>query len=1106
SGQIVVGGSFSLLGGQARNNIGRMNLDGSLDASFLPGANGSVYTLAVQADNQIVMGGNFTVVAGQAHSHIARVNNNGLIDGSFNADASGYLNAIAFQSDGRILIGGVFTTVNNLTSNRIARLNTDGTLDTSFNPNANDIVSALAIQADGKVLVGGIFTAIGGQSRNRIARLNTDGSLDAGFFNLNANGDVDAILVKPDGTIVIGGNFSAPGNRLALINRDGSIGNPIAGADGFVAALATQPDGKVVAVGNFTTLGGSISRNHIGRFNLDNTVDRDFTVGANDFPAALAMQPDGKMLVGGLFTTLGGLPIPRLARLNLDGSFDVNFAPAPNGNVYVLAVQPDGKILAGGFFTTIGGQQRNFIARLNADGTVDGSFVAQCDGVVRDIVVQPDGKILIGGDFLTANGQLHNRVARLNANGTLDNNFNNFGASHSVYAIALQADGKIVIGGSFDFVNAQPRTAIARLNADGTLDAGFNPGAGFAVFALAIQTDGKILVGGDFSILGGQSRANFGRLNADGSLDTGFSPNVGSSGVSLVETIALQTDRKIIIGGSFETLGGQTRNNIGRVNANGTLDTGFNPGADSTVFSLLIQPDGKVMVGGSFTTLGGQPRQGLGRLTNTDAAPQLLSLTNANTGIYWGRTNAGPEVRRVSFETSTDGVNFSFVGAGTYSVLGAWTLTGLSLPTNQNFYVRARGFYGGGWRGNSGSIVESVRQSYIAAVVPCTFSLNPTSQNIGAAGGSSNTALTASAANCAWTVQSNAAWLTPSIFSGNGSASIGYVVAPNVGAQRTGTMTIAGQTLTVTQAAFACPVITVNPASLPVGIQGAAYNQSLTASGGTAPYTFSLTGSFPTGIGMTASGAIIGTPGVSGTFNLTIFVTDANGCTGSRSYTLTVNSVGGGNAGLQFYPLSRPVRILDTRAGQGNCDNISAPINGGTSLTTFARLTCEGISIPANAQAVVGNLTIINQTAQIGYLTIYPDGQAAPLAANMIYAPGDILANNFTVGLGANGNFNIFGERTIDAIVDISGYYAPPAAGGLYYHPLAKPIRLMDTRPGQGNCDNVGAPINAGGSLTTLARKTCEGLTIPAAAQAIVGNATVINVSGQVGYLTIYPN
>src|SRR5205814_8077752 len=113
---------------------------------------------------------------------------------------------------------------------------------------------------------------------------------------------------------------------------------------------------------------------------------------------------------------------------------------------------------------------------------------------------------------------------------------------------------------------------------------------------------------------------------------------------------------------------------------------------------------------------------------------------------------------------------------------------------------------------------------------------------------------------------------------------------------------------------------------------------------------------------------------------------------------------------------------------------------------------------------------------------------------------------DFTVGPGTGGAFGIFSERTIDVVVDISGYFAPPGAGGLYYHSLARPVRLLDTRPGFGNCDNVGTPIPAGTSLTTLARTTCEGLTIPPTAQAVVGNLTVINQTSQTGYLTIYPD
>ncbi|MEP7342472.1 MAG: putative Ig domain-containing protein, partial [Acidobacteriota bacterium] len=384
-----------------------------------------------------------------------------------------------------------------------------------------------------------------------------------------------------------------------------------------------------------------------------------------------------------------------------------------------------------------------------------------------------------------------------------------------------------------------------------------------------------------------------------------------------------------------------------------------------------------------------------------------------------------------------------------------------------------------------------------------TFIINPTLQNFAAAGGTGSINVTGDS-GCPWTAVSNVNWILIGNSSGTGNGSVGFAVgANNGGAARSGQILVAGQTFTVNQAAFNC-TFSLSPASFNVTALGGPGSVDVTTQNGCAWTAVSNAAWITITAGANGTG--------NGTFSFSIAVNPSAspriGTVMAGGQTFTVNQDGATQTanGLQFYPLPRPVRILDTRPGQGNCDNISAPINGGTSLTTFARLTCEGISIPANAQAIVGNLTIINQTAQIGYLTIYPDGQAAPLAANMIYEPGGILANNFTVGLSANGNFNIFGERTIDAIVDISGYYAPPAPGGLYYHPLSKPVRLLDTRAGQGNCDNVNAPINAETSLTKQAHINCEGLTIPAAAQAIVGNATVINVSGQTGYLTIYPN
>ncbi|MFN7155716.1 MAG: IPTL-CTERM sorting domain-containing protein, partial [Acidovorax sp.] len=111
--------------------------------------------------------------------------------------------------------------------------------------------------------------------------------------------------------------------------------------------------------------------------------------------------------------------------------------------------------------------------------------------------------------------------------------------------------------------------------------------------------------------VGGQMRNRIARLNADGTLDAGFNPDVPNG---LVYSLAVQPDGKVLVGGAFTTLVGQPRNRIARLNADGTLDAAFNPDANNAVFSLAVQPDGKVLVGGSFTSVGGQMRNRIARL------------------------------------------------------------------------------------------------------------------------------------------------------------------------------------------------------------------------------------------------------------------------------------------------------------------------------------------------------------------------------------------------------------------------------------------------------------------------------------------------------------
>ena len=252
SRKVIVGGAFARLSGVTFNSIGRLNDDGTPDATFNPaglGANSTVYALAVQTDGKIVIGGDFTAVNGTALNHIARLNADGSVDNTFTnavanaaAGANDSVRAIALQLDGSILIGGLFTSVNGTSRSHIARLNSaDGSLDNTFNPGAglDDAVLAISLQADGRIMLGGTFTHCAGVSRNRLTRLNPDGSVDPTInFGTGADAYVGAVVVQkgtilgypptvPDEKIIIGGGFShyngAAHDHLARI-YGGSIG------------------------------------------------------------------------------------------------------------------------------------------------------------------------------------------------------------------------------------------------------------------------------------------------------------------------------------------------------------------------------------------------------------------------------------------------------------------------------------------------------------------------------------------------------------------------------------------------------------------------------------------------------------------------------------------------------------------------------------------------------------------------------------------------------------------------------------------------------------------------------------------------------------------
>lgn len=381
-------------------------------------------------------------------------------------------------------------------------------------------------------------------------------------------------------------------------------------------------------------------------------VDLVFNPAISGSVTALAAQPDEKVLIGGGFTSVNGIARTNIARLNADGSLDGSFQngfSGANNIVRAIVVQPDGKVLIGGSFTNVNGVSRNGIARLNADGSLDTNFVSAASSVLC-IAPQADGKVLVGGGWNASTGTVNYALcARLNTNGTVDTNLHCTVSGScavpwsctqpSVNSVAVQPDGKVLIGGLFTAVNGSTRYAIVRLNSDGSLDNSFtalnwqdNFGNNGSVNSVAVQPDGKMLVGGIFNYLNATARGDIARLNASGTVDTNFLNGLSGADGN-VNAVTLQSDGRVLIGGLFSSVNGAGRHGIARLNSDGSLDASFQNGMAgvsggfiSYVQAIAVQSDGKVLIAGGFTTVNGVARNGFARLYGSTPRPSLRNF------------------------------------------------------------------------------------------------------------------------------------------------------------------------------------------------------------------------------------------------------------------------------------------------------------------------------------------------------------------------------------------------------------------------------------------------------------------------------------------------
>ena len=542
-----------------------------------------------------------------------------------------------------------------------------------------------------------------------------------GFTVLENATNAQVVIVRTNGFTATGGPVSV---TFVTTNNTASSGIHYTGVTNVVSFTNTQTsatvtvpildnlivDGnKVVDLLLLNPAGGSsvimpsASLTIVENDAVAGSVDSSFNpgTGPNAAVSAVATNGTGELLIVGDFTSYNGQPQSKVARLLASGALDTSFVvpvfdSGVGGSVYSLAVQNDGKLVVGGLFSNIGGTAQANLARLNTNGTLDAVLgTVGADSTVYAVAVQSNQRIVVGGDFTSINGASRNFIARLLADGTVDTSFDpGFGANGGVRAVVVDGSGNVLVGGEFTSFNGAAQRRIVRLNANGGVDATFNPGTNLngTVSAIALQSDGKILIGGTFTQYGLNPRAHLARLNSDGSLDTSFNPGAGLNG--FVSDVAVMLDGRVAVGGGFTTFNGISRNRLAIFTSDGALDPSSNlgTGANSFVAGLLVQGDGRIVLGGGFTSFNGQTANYLTRLnTGSNLGAGTLGFSAANYDVAETAGSVTVSVVRSSGSSNAVAVAYALAPgtavSGTHYVSGSGVLTFAEGETVQTFTI-----------------------------------------------------------------------------------------------------------------------------------------------------------------------------------------------------------------------------------------------------------------------------------------------------------------------------------------------------------------------------------------------------------------------------------
>ncbi|MBS0659955.1 MAG: choice-of-anchor D domain-containing protein [Verrucomicrobia bacterium] len=651
SGNVYVGGSFSVAGSSAIRNIARWN--GSAWSALGSGVDNAVSAIAISGTD-VYVGGQFLNAGGAPANRVAKWN--GSTWSSLGSGVDGRVRTLLFIG-AALYVGGDFNNAGGIAAAKIAVWNGSNWAALGNGVTLGSGIYALA--NIGSVLyAGGDAIFIDGVRSNFIGRWNGSawsrlgsGSATPGSGDVGVSNSVFALTVVGTDLYVGGGFGRANGGGAAsvlasFIAKYNSVTNTwsalAAGTNAAVMALTTS-GGFVYAGGGFTTAGGGNAPgvavwNGSSWANLGTGIENSL-VGQDTYVNAL-VATGGSIYAGGSLRRAGGIPTANIARWT--GSAWAALTTSGLGNSVEATLVVGSDLYVGGSFISAGSVTANRIARWN--GTSWSALGTGLDNTVTALAASGTD-LYAGGKFTTAGGVAANRVARWNGSAwsALGTGVAS-GVCGTENVLALAANGAdVYVGGCFASAGGVTSTQnIARWNGSAWVSLGSASGT---VRALQFA-GGNLYAAGSFFMVGSTSASNIARWNG-----SAWSA-LGSGLDSQAQALAV-SGSNVYAGGYFTTAGGVSANRVARWD--GSAWSALGTGVNDFVTAIAVSGS-NVYVGGNFTSAGGN-------------AAQRIAHWN---GSSWSPLGSGVDGPVAAL--ATDASNHLFVG-GSFSFVGANTIS-----------------------------------------------------------------------------------------------------------------------------------------------------------------------------------------------------------------------------------------------------------------------------------------------------------------------------------------------------------------------------------------------------------------------------------------------